>query len=99
MAGEREGAELVQIFETRYNQAFVASPPPIIAVAEDPTDNKFISCAAAAGAKYIVSGDRHLLDLETFRDIRIMPPTEFLKLRIFTRRRGGAQGRPGFRSV
>ena len=91
MAGEPEGAQLVQLFETRYNQAFVASRPPIDAIAEDPADDKFISCAVAAGAKYIVSGDRHLLDLKTYRGIRILPPADFLKLKVFRQGRGGAR--------
>lgn len=90
MAGEPEGAQLVQLFETRYNQVFVASPPPIAAIAEDPADDKFISCAVTVGAKYIVSGDRHLLDLKKFRGIQILAPTNFVKLKVFKPRRGGA---------
>lgn len=89
MAVEPEGAELVQLFETRYNQAFAASPPPIAAIAEDPADDKFISCAMAVGARYIVSGDRHLLDLRTFKGIRILPPADFVKLKVFSPGRGG----------
>ncbi|HVY55694.1 MAG TPA: putative toxin-antitoxin system toxin component, PIN family [Thermodesulfobacteriota bacterium] len=89
MADEPEGAELVQLFEARYNQAFVASPPPISVIAEDPDDDKFISCAVAAGARYIVSGDRHLQNLKTFRGVRILPPTEFVKLKAFAQRRRG----------
>jgi len=50
-------------------------------IKEDPADNKFLECALAADAKYIVSGDRHLLSLKTFKSIRILPPTEFLKVK------------------
>ncbi|MDG5816642.1 putative toxin-antitoxin system toxin component, PIN family [Chitinispirillales bacterium ANBcel5] len=45
----------------------------------DPDDDKFIECAVAGSAKYIVSGDSHLLDIGTVLDIPIMPPSEFLK--------------------
>ncbi|MFH1408420.1 MAG: putative toxin-antitoxin system toxin component, PIN family [Nanoarchaeota archaeon] len=45
---------------------------------EDPDDNKFIDCAIASGAKYIISGDRQLLNIKQFRDIRICSPTEFV---------------------
>jgi putative PIN family toxin of toxin-antitoxin system len=79
---EPEGAELVQLFERRYNQVFITSVPTISAIPEDPADNKFIECAIAADAKYIISGDRHLLNLKVFKGIRILPPTEFLKVEL-----------------
>jgi hypothetical protein len=41
----------------------------------------FIECAVAADAKYIISGDRHLLNLKVFKGIRILPPTEYLKVK------------------
>ena len=49
-------------------------------VKDDPGDNKFLECAVAGIAKYIVSGDRHLLDLERYKAIKIMAASEFLKL-------------------
>ena len=81
MAGEPEGKELMQLFEKRYNQVFVSSPAAVTVIKEDPADNKFLECAVAADAKYIVSGDRHLLSLKAFKSIRILPPTEFLKVK------------------
>jgi len=44
----------------------------------DPDDDRVLECAVAAGAEIIVSGDRHLLGLGIFRDIRILSPTDFL---------------------
>jgi putative PIN family toxin of toxin-antitoxin system len=82
MSEEPEGDELVQLFQKRYNQVFLISVPTISAVSEDPADNKFIECAVAAEAKYIISGDRHLLNLKVFKGIRILPPTEFLKVKL-----------------
>ncbi len=81
MADEPEGRELMQLFEKRYNQVFVASPAAVTAIKEDPADNKFLECATAADAKFIVSGDRHLLNLKTFKKTKILPPTEFLKVK------------------
>ena len=43
-------------------------------VCRDPADDPFLSCAVAAGADYIVSGDRDLLDLFSFRNIPIITP-------------------------
>jgi putative PIN family toxin of toxin-antitoxin system len=45
----------------------------------DPSDNKFLACARAAQAAYIVSGDPHLTRLGSFEQIEILPPGEFLK--------------------
>jgi hypothetical protein len=49
-------------------------------IAPDPDDDKFIECAVAGGAQYIVSGDAHLLDLEAYRRIELVSQTEFLEL-------------------
>lgn len=36
------------------------------AVPNDPDDNKFVECALAGRATFVVSGDRHLLGLDTY---------------------------------
>ena len=51
----------------------------IKAVAEDPSDDKFLACAVDGRADWIVSGDHHLLQLKIFRGIRIGAPQEFLR--------------------
>lgn len=48
-------------------------------LSEDPDDNKFIECALAGNALYIVSGDLHLLDLKTVMNVQIITPREFIK--------------------
>ena len=82
LSEEPEGEELVQLFQKRYNQVFLTSVPTILAISEDPADNKFIECAVAADAKYIISGDRHPLNLKVCKGFRILPPTDFLKVRV-----------------
>jgi len=52
----------------------------IEAVPEDPEDNKFIVAAVEGDADYIVSGDRHLRDLKSYRDIEIVSPSEFVRI-------------------
>jgi putative PIN family toxin of toxin-antitoxin system len=47
------------------------------AVLQDPRDEMFLACAIEASADCIVSGDRHLLDLQTYRDIPIFTVKEF----------------------
>ena len=49
------------------------------AVAEDPSDNRFLECALAGRADVIVSSDRHLLDLESFENIPILRPQAYAR--------------------
>jgi putative PIN family toxin of toxin-antitoxin system len=44
----------------------------------DPADNRILECALAASAAAIVSGDSHLLALEKFRAIPVLPPAACL---------------------
>lgn len=48
-------------------------------IIEDPDDDKFIDCAVAGKADFIISQDKHLLKLKEFRGIKIVKPDEFLK--------------------
>ena len=52
--------------------------PRVNIVAEDPDDNKFLSCALAGKADYIITSDRHLLVLRKFRGTKIVKPVQFL---------------------
>ena len=47
-------------------------------VKQDPPDNRVLECAVGGGASYIVSGDRHLLDLKEYQGIVILNPAGFL---------------------
>lgn len=57
---------------------FVTSEEDIFAVGADPTDNKFLEAALAGRVDFIVSGDNHLLELGTFREIPIITPRQFI---------------------
>jgi putative PIN family toxin of toxin-antitoxin system len=46
---------------------------------EDPDDDKFLACAEAAKADFIVSGDSHLLSLKRYRGCPILTAEKFLK--------------------
>jgi hypothetical protein len=47
-------------------------------VAEDPGDDKFLALAVAGRAKFLISGDIHLLGLERYRGIEIVTPRNFI---------------------
>ncbi len=49
-------------------------------IKDDPDDNKFLECAAAGKADFIVSGDKHLLALKEFHGIKIITINECLTL-------------------
>ena len=49
-------------------------------IKDDPTDNKYLACALEGQADYIVSGDRHLLNVKIFNDIKIVNAKAFCKI-------------------
>jgi hypothetical protein len=49
-------------------------------VEDDPDDNRVLECAVAAKVNYIISGDKHLLDLGEYRGIEVLPPAGFIVL-------------------
>ena len=66
--------ELIHLFGT----AKVVQPVESIAICRDPKDDKFFECAVAAGANYIVSEDRDILDIGEFRGVRTLTAGQFL---------------------
>lgn len=59
--------------------AAVVEPSEMVQVVEaDPADDRVLEAARAFDVDVIVSGDRHLLDLETWGEIEILSPAEFL---------------------
>ena len=49
-------------------------------IKEDPDDDKILECALACKADFIVTQDKHLLKLKEFRGIKVVTPTEFLRI-------------------
>ena len=45
----------------------------------DPEDNKILECATEGGANYIITGDIHLLELQSFKEIKIVNPAKFIE--------------------
>ena len=44
----------------------------------DPDDDKFLTCAMAAGASTVVSGDTALLNMDGWRGIEVLKPRAFV---------------------
>lgn len=47
-------------------------------VCEDPDDDKFLACAMAGKTKLIISGDKQLLKVSSYRGIKIVTPRIFV---------------------
>jgi uncharacterized protein len=50
------------------------------AVPADPDDDMVVECAVNGNATHIVTGDKHLLTLTAYRNIKIVKATEFIAL-------------------
>jgi predicted nucleic acid-binding protein len=50
----------------------------VAVVGDDPDDDMILECAIASAADYIISGDAHLRDLDSFQGIDICSPAAFL---------------------
>ncbi len=52
----------------------------VAVVAADSKDNPVLACAKDGLAHYVVTGDPHLLRLETFEGVKIVTPAQFLEI-------------------
>ncbi len=77
---EIELQELLNLFRSGFNLIFTTQTPKLNIVARDPSDNKFIECAVKLQAKYLVSGDKELIKIKKYMDIKILTPAEFLNI-------------------
>ena len=73
--------------EMKYTLQKIASLSKIVepsqkirVVTDDPDDDKFIEAAVEGKCEYIVSNDKHLLNLRNYKQITIVKPEEFLTL-------------------
>jgi hypothetical protein len=55
----------------------VAGNVEVSVVADDPDDNVILACAVEGRVDYVVSGEAHLLNLKTYRGIRMVTAREF----------------------
>jgi putative PIN family toxin of toxin-antitoxin system len=73
---EREG-----LVDDLRNFAVIVEPQQKLSVVQaDDSDNRYIECAVASGANYIVTGDPHLLTVNEYQGIVIVSPATFLAL-------------------
>ena len=69
-------ARIIALFE----QSTVVEPRNVPPISRDPDDDKFLACARAAGAEYLVTEDKDLLVLQNYEGTWICQPAEFIAL-------------------
>jgi uncharacterized protein len=78
---QAEGLPRDQLVETVLKIAkLIKVTKKVKSVFEHPADDKVIECALATKADYIVSGDKHLLDLTSHKETKILSVSEFLSI-------------------
>ena len=72
---------LARLVNTLNAEALVIQPGPIEHLSDiKAADLKFLGCAYAGAADYLVTGDRALLQFKTYKATRIVSPGVFLSL-------------------
>jgi uncharacterized protein len=67
--------EFVQLLA---DQAIFVEPQETLKVVEeDESDNRYVECAVAGNAQYLVSGDPHLLKVGEYLSIQFVSPAVF----------------------
>jgi putative PIN family toxin of toxin-antitoxin system len=75
---EKELEELLGLFAHGLHLVYTAKTPQLQVVEEDPDDDKFIECAVALKAKFVITGDRAFKKIQDYMNIKIVSPREFL---------------------
>jgi putative PIN family toxin of toxin-antitoxin system len=80
-AKERQMLVLNSVLKVIELRSEIVKPVPFSEpVCSDPDDDKFLEAAIAAGADYIVSGDKALLNVKFHHEVEVVRPSRFFKL-------------------
>jgi putative PIN family toxin of toxin-antitoxin system len=72
--------QIVRLLRAISKVATVLKTRSHLHVLSDEPDNRILECAVEAAADFIVTGDKHLLSLKNFQDIRIINLSSFLEI-------------------
>lgn len=71
--------QLLEVDEAFREYAELVTPDEVPAIIkQDPDDDHFLAASATARADALITGDPHLLELETYEGIPILRPAAFL---------------------
>jgi len=72
--------EALSLVEALAEKSTLITGQTKLVVARDPDDNKFLAAVLEGKPDYLVTGDRDLLALESFKGTEIVRPATFLKV-------------------
>ncbi len=62
------------------NKFLIVQPKNEIKISRDEDDNRVLEAAVEGGCNYIITGDKDLLDLKNFKNIKIVTSDTFLSI-------------------
>lgn len=75
----RDAEELAHVAVFLSDLSIVVKPRRKLAVLADEPDNRILECAVSGGAGAIVTGDKTLLELKTFRKMKLLSLRAYLE--------------------
>ncbi len=69
--------DMRQKLENYFDNLTITDDGPEILIDADPEDGKLVASALSARADYLISSDKHLLDLGSYKNCKIVSPGEF----------------------
>ena len=75
----RDAEELAHVAVFLSDLSTVVKPRRKLAVLADEPDNRILECAVTGGAHIIVTGDKALLQIKTFRNVRVVAFRAYLE--------------------
>ena len=74
------GAEQARYPHILRLEAEIVVPENTVEIVRDSDDDTFLECALEGDAEYVVSGDDDLLDLHSYKEIRIITPAKLIDI-------------------
>lgn len=69
------------LLDAIYHKAEILPPMGTVpSYTRDPKDDKFVACALAGSAEYVITADKDILTLETVGDVRMVTPDQFARM-------------------
>jgi putative PIN family toxin of toxin-antitoxin system len=83
LAERYEGVDASSVIELIAGRSEMYEPVELNeSICDDPDDDKFVVCAISAGCSYIVSGDKHLLNVSGYSGIQVLKPASFVRYQL-----------------
>jgi len=73
-------AEVADLLQALAQGSALVSGRVKVKASRDPDDDKFLAAAVEAKAAFVVTGARDLLDLKSYRGVRVVRPVQFLSM-------------------